>query len=126
MKEYLEKYDDLFGLSLRIKEIDSNYLLLLNKKLNRVEVHNTNQPITSFVCVAKPLDARLIVKLKRTRSEVAYKFFAELDDFNENLKQQKMQELTQKTYDINHEIANYSFTKNRDLTDNEIKKIINN
>ena len=126
MKEYLEKYDDLFGLSLRIKEIDSNYLLLLNKKLNRIEVHNTNQPITSFVCVAEPLDARLIVKLKGTRSEVAHKFFAELDDFNENLKQQKMQELTQKTYDINHEIANYSFTKNRDLTDNEIKKIINN
>ena len=37
MKEYLEKYRDIFDLRLRIKEIDKNYELVFNKKTKQVK-----------------------------------------------------------------------------------------
>lgn len=85
MKEYLEKYRDIFDLRLRIKEIDKNYELVFNKKTKQVEVHDFTQRGDSFVARAFPLDARLINLLKQTRSSRAKEFFAEIDEFNRAL-----------------------------------------
>lgn len=125
MEEYLEEYRDLFDLYKRIREIDKNYVLLKNKMNGKIEVHNFNQRGVSFVMEAKPLDARLIEKLQKTRVENSVKFFRELDLQNEKIEREKFNSLTQKTREINEEIAKYSFSKNQDLTSSEIAKILN-
>lgn len=125
MKEYLENFYDLYNLYARIKEIDKNYNLVFNKKNKRAEVHNFNQKGTSFVMVANPLDARLILKLKQTRVENSAKFFKDIEEYNLNLQIKQQEQLLNKAKDINYEIANYSFVKNQNLTSEEIHKIIN-
>lgn len=125
MKEYLENFYDLYNLYARIKEIDRNYRLVFNKKNKRAEVHNFSQRGTSFVMVAEPLDARLILKLKQTRVENSHQFLKELDEYNANLQIKQQQQVLDRAKDINCEIANYSFIKNQNLTSEEIHKIIN-
>ena len=125
MKEYLEKYRDIFDLRLRIKEIDKNYELVFNKKTKQVEVHDFTQRGDSFVARAFPLDARLINLLKQTRSSRVKEFFAEIDEFNRALIEKNNKQISQTAEDKLREIANYSFIKNRDLSQEEISKILN-
>jgi|GEM_PF-1607116 len=125
MEEYLEDYRDLFNLFSRIKEIDESYQLMINKKTKRIEVHNFSQRGSSFVMVAEPLDARLIQKLVATRRENAKAFFKKLDDENEELERKNIEKIATKASLVSEEIAKYSFSKNRDLTDDEFKKILN-
>ena len=125
MKEYLVLYKDVFFLYKRIKEIDRNYQLLFNLKNKHFEIHNFNQRGTSFVMQAEPLDSRLIKKLVETRIENVNKLIAKLDEENERVKQQGEKRATESAKDRFFEIAKYSFNKNRDLSQEEIKKILN-
>ena len=75
MKEYLEKYYDMFNLNNRIKLIDENYELLFNKKDKCFEIHNFNQMGASLVFKTDILDSRIILKLKETRRENMLTFF---------------------------------------------------
>ena len=124
MKEYLEKYTDIFNLSGRIKQIDASYELCFNKKLKRFEVHN-NAILDSFVCLVPNLDARLIEKLVLTRRENMKAFFKQLDEDNEKLEEKKQNEILGDAKDRLGEIAKYSFNLNRNLSDKEIQKILN-
>ena len=124
MKEYLEKYTDLFNLSERIKQIDGGYTLCFNKRLKRFEVHNFNLK-DSFICLVPFLDARLIEKLVLTRRENMKAFFKKLDEENEKLEAKKQNEIMLNAKDKLGEIAKYSFILNRDLTSAEIQKILN-
>jgi len=125
MKEYLEQYTDLFNIASRVKEIDEGYSLYFNKKTKEFEIHNPNQRGNSLVFSARKVDARIINKLKETRRERAKEFFKKLDEENEKQRQKSMQTIINNASDRLCEIAKYSFIKNRDLEENELKKILN-
>lgn len=125
MKEYLTRHKDVLGIWWRLKEIDRNYDLMLNKKLNRLEVHNVCQIGPSLVCVASPCDARLVKKIYLTRRENAQKFFKQLEKENERRRICAEQRIIFDAQARAEEIARYSFITNRDLTENEMKKILN-
>ena len=125
MKEYLEKYTDIFNICHRIKIIDKDYELFFNKKTKEFEVHNSNQRGSSLVFCTKVLDARLITKLKETRREHAKEFFKKLDEENQKQELKARQTIISNASDYIGEIAKYSFIKNRDLTDEEFKRILN-
>ena len=125
MKEYLVVYKDVFFIYRRIKEIDRNYCLMFNLKNKCFEIHNFNQRGTSFVMTAEPLDSRLISKLVETRVENVNKLIQKLDGENERIKMQGKKTAINSANDRFFEIAKYSFNKNRDLSQEEIKKILN-
>ncbi|MBQ7579220.1 MAG: hypothetical protein IJT25_01670 [Clostridia bacterium] len=125
MKEYLEKYYDMFNLYNRIKLIDENYELLFNKKDKCFEIHNFNQMGASLVFKTDILDSRIILKLKETRRENMLSFFKKLDEENEKLEASKQKSLINDAQDKLSEIAKYSFNLNRDLTQKEITNILN-
>ena len=125
MKEYLEVYHDPYFLHERIKEIDQNYNLMLNKRTKRFEVHNFCERGTSLVTVLDKVDASILNKLKLTRIENYSRFLKELETANIKAENEKFTEIFEKTSLVCGEIAKYSFLKNRDLTDYEFKKILN-
>lgn len=126
MREYLEKFQDILGLWWRIKLLDPNYELLLNKKNGRLEIHNEKQAGSSFVCVASPCDARLIKRLWETRRENAKKFFEMLEKHNIEQKMRTEKSIVENSQSRLEEVVKYSFITNRELSEAEIKKIINN
>ena len=126
MKEYLAPYLDIFNLCERIKKIDPNYELLFNKKTNRLEVHNFSERGSSLVTNVDNLDARLVDKLIKTRRENIKRFLEEMERENEKLEQEKLNSINEQAGLVLEEIAKYSFNKNRDLTDEEFKKILLN
>ena len=125
MKEYLEKVFDLLFLYKRVKEINPNFELCKNLKTGRFEVHNFSNFKDSLVITAPNLDARLIDKLKETSADNAHKLFKRLDEENQKNEQKNLDNLVEDASNKLNEIAKYSFYKNEDLTEEQIKKIIN-
>ncbi|MCM1043169.1 MAG: hypothetical protein NC350_03040 [Corallococcus sp.] len=78
---------DLFDISSRLKEIDSNYFVCYNRKAQRYEVHNGRQRGNTF-CLAVPygcLDARTVDLVRKTRVENAEKLWEEMERHNSAL-----------------------------------------
>lgn len=69
-KKYIPVTDDVFFIASRLKEIDSTYYVLYNKRLKRYEVHSDEQRGGSlcFVVPYPVLDARTVEYAKRTRN----------------------------------------------------------
>ena len=125
MKEYLEKVFDLLFLYKRVKEINPDFELCKNLKTGAFEVHNFSNHKDSLVITSLYLDNRLIEKLKKTSADNAHKLFKWIDEENEKNEQKNLDNLVEDASNKLNEIAKYSFYKNEDLTEEQIKKIIN-
>lgn len=93
---------DNYFIAQRIKEIDSNYLLMFNTKTKKYEVHNLGQAGDTF-CVCLPfitLDERTIHFVQKTRIENIDKVLNEID--KENLKNERKNKLDikEKIYEV--------------------------
>lgn len=98
MKEYLIPFSGVFEIERRLREIDDNYRLFYNKKLNRFEVHNLKNKgdTLSVVCPYGEIDNRLIKLVRCTRVERGEEIIREIEEENEKIfikEQQKENEL---------------------------------
>lgn len=82
---------DVFDLSSRVKDIDSNYTIFFDTKSNNFVLYYGNQYALNL---GKILDARVINKIYYTRVENSIDIFNEIE--KNNLKIQKENEETQK------------------------------
>lgn len=93
---------DLFGISDRLKGIDSNYFVCYNSSKHRFELHNSFQrgSTLSLVVPYESLDVRTVDYALRTRAERAEQLLAQMELENKRLekvaldKQLKRAEIT--------------------------------
>ena len=79
--------NDLYEISDRVCEIDSNYFIVFNDAKNKFEIHNKSQKNTYCLTVPyKKLDARAIDLVQKTKIENAEKIYNEIELQNEKLK----------------------------------------
>lgn len=83
VSKYVLVKDDLYHIAKRLKEVDSRYLLLFNRVLNRFEIHA--QGALQVVVPFDRLDARTINLARETRIENAQKNLLEMDKHNARL-----------------------------------------
>ncbi len=79
----IEINGDVCDICRRIKEVDENYYIVYNCKLNRFELHDRSIK-DSFACVLPfdQLDQRSIEHARRTRVENLQKLIKELEESN--------------------------------------------
>ena len=84
--------NDIFFLAERLRDIDEGYFVALNTKTKNFEVHNKNQPISTF-CLLVPknkLNPSLLEYVRKTRSSRQKKLIEQIE--RENAKIQKRNE----------------------------------
>ena len=81
---------DVFEIAKRIKSIDKNYFVVLNKTKNRFEVHyKRNKNTYELTIPYKTLDARAVEFVRKTMVQNKQKIFDEIEKSNEKLEKQK-------------------------------------
>lgn len=85
---------DVFDIADRLREIDSNYLLMYNPRKQRFEVHRQSQGRVSYELTLPydRLDARSVEFCLKTRRERAEALLKELDEENTALERQQLYE----------------------------------
>ena len=84
--------NDLFGISQRLKKINTNYALFFNDKLKRFEVHTSCTPNSFSLCFIVPnLDVRAIYHANQTRIENIDKITNEIEINNNKIKQKPLE-----------------------------------
>jgi len=78
--------EDVFDISNRLKEIDSNYFVVFNTKKQKFEIHNKSQKNTYCLTVLnKSLDSRTITQTLKSRRERFNKILQEIEDNNQKI-----------------------------------------
>lgn len=94
---------DLFGITARLRQIDSGYIVYFNNKTHQYEVHNNRQVGNSY-CLTVPyrqLDARTVDLVNATRVQNAERLFAQIEQDNQQLSsRQQQQSITQAISDM--------------------------
>ena len=86
---YQEIKSDVFDIAKRIKSIDKNYFVVLNKTKNRFEVHyKRNKNTYELTIPYKTLDARAVEFVRKTAVQNKEKIFEEIEKSNEKLERQ--------------------------------------
>lgn len=78
----MEITEDLFDISQRVKEIDEDYFVVYNEKLNRYEIHNRKQynDTLSIIVPFNRLDKRVLDKLNETKIERKEEIYSMLEN----------------------------------------------
>lgn len=74
---------DLFSIVARLKELDSGYFVRFVPSSGRYEIHNSSNFGDTYCFCADKLDARVIVKARRTASSRIEKLIKEMDKEND-------------------------------------------
>ena len=78
--------DDVFDISRRLKEIDSNYFVVFNTKKQKFEIHNKSQKNTYCLTVSNnKLDCRAVTQTLKSRRERIDKILQEMEDNNQKI-----------------------------------------
>lgn len=125
-KNYLMKVNDIYGISRRIREVNSSYCLFLNLLTKKYEVHDLSNHFNSLCLTLEPheLNSTLIRKLHISKRENMKNYFIQIEENNKKIEAQQKQKLLNQTSDLTKEIFDYASHKNRDLSDVEIKNIV--
>lgn len=92
--------NDVFDIVKRIKEIDSNYFVVFNKKKLKFELHHSAQPLTTY-CLTFPyecLDTRCVDLTYKTRQQNKEKLIKEMEEENEKLEKEKLNTIKRRLY----------------------------
>ena len=84
----LVEYKDMFGLYYRVKQIRPTYTLMLNRKTNLVELHDSNYSGANLV-FKLPITAEIINKIQFSKMENSSKIFRKIEAENQQ-NEQKM------------------------------------
>ncbi|MBR1925631.1 MAG: hypothetical protein IJ837_02125 [Clostridia bacterium] len=78
--------EDVFDISNRLKEIDSNYFVVFNTKKQKFEIHNKSQKNTYCLTVLNnKLDCRAIEQTLKSRRERFDKILQEIEKNNQKI-----------------------------------------
>lgn len=107
---YIKINQDVFNISDRIKEIDSDYFIVYNTKLKKYEVHNSSQNMNSYclTCPYESLDCRLLEKTMQTRIINFDKIINEIEQNNKKIEQDEKNEMKDKSSIMLKEIYKYA------------------
>ena len=125
MKDLVE-VKDMFFLYKRIKKINPNYVLLFNLKTKKYEVHDMLNRFDSkcLTISHNDLNAKLEYKLFVSRRENMKKLFLEIEENNKKLENREINLALEKAKYKTGEILRFANNSSRDLSQNEIKNII--
>lgn len=82
---------DVFGISKKVKEIDKDYFIVFNPKVQKFELHHATQYDCSY-CSTLPfdeLDERTLTHIRKHSSTRAKAIMAEMKENNERLERSK-------------------------------------
>ena len=122
--EHLIKFDDIYFISKLIKNINKNFELVYNLKTERYLIVDANKKQICITFDHYP-DSRVLDKLEQTKVENANKLFKEIETHNQKLEEQKNQSLQDLAYNQLNEVVNFATKTTYDLSQNQIRKIIN-
>lgn len=76
--------EDLFDICKRVKEIDEDYFVVFNERLERYEIHNKKQQCNTLAIVVPydRLDKRVLDKLNETKIERKEEIYSMLENQN--------------------------------------------
>ena len=107
---YIKINQDVFNISDRIKEIDSDYFIVYNTKLKKYEVHNSSQNMNSYclTCPYNSLDKRLLDYTQKTRIVNFDKIIKEIDENNLKIEKEVEDERVDRSKIMLNEIYKYA------------------
>lgn len=107
----IEIESDVFDIVDRIKEIDDGYKIMLNLKSEKLELHNTKQPITfCFVIKDNVLDVRVLRQIHCTNTQDIDKIIDDIDNNNTLIEKNNEEMLKDYSNYMSREI--YGFSNN--------------
>lgn len=86
--EHLKRFDDVFGIEKRLREIDPRYRLFFNIKSKKYEVYTDcgdGGLSLAFVSPYDNIDSRIIKYARSTRVSRAEEIFAEIEENNQKI-----------------------------------------
>lgn len=82
---------DLFDISSRLKEIDTNYTLHYNVRSGKFELHGKDD-VVLIVFPYDRIDARMITHARRTRVERSQELMREIEENNARIEAERLKE----------------------------------
>lgn len=126
MTHHLEKFNGIYNLEERLREIDSKYRLFYNKKNKHFELYSrAGLFLQKELDFGEKIDSSIIEKTRMSRRENIAKLIKSMDKFNEKLEENAFLSNLDKSKQIARELINYADKTSRDLSENELKQIIN-
>ena len=127
MKDLI-KIKDKYNIYKQIKNVNKNYKLYYSRLNSRYEIHdNSNHFCSLCLCISpENLNSSVIEKLYKSKRENMKKYFLEIEEQNRKLEEKNVNNIISRAGDLMLDIFEYSNHKNRDLSANDIKKIIHN
>lgn len=99
--------NDLYNICKRLKSIDKKYFILYDKAKNKFEIHNSNQPFSTY-CLTIPydkLDKRTIDYVLKTKNENFDKILKEIENSNKRIEENINEEIMYRAkYDLTEKL----------------------
>lgn len=122
--KHLIKINDVYFISEQLKTINKNFELFYNKNTNRFEVHNTKSARSFIVSFDKYPNPNLIYKTLKSMNSDIEEISKEIENHNTKIQEKNNLEILQTASDNFREILNFSEKTNKELSQKQIKKII--
>lgn len=116
-KDRLPVLTNPMDIPVRLKEVNGDFFVMFNTKLQKFEVHCASQPGTTLACVLPfdELDARAITYVREFSRERTEQIAREIEEYNERLDAREKAALIDKAGYKTREAFNY--LKNNSKTD---------
>lgn len=108
--------DDLFGISKRLNQMDSDYYVVFNKQKNRFEVHNKRQRGNTLAFIVEnKLDASALKKAIKTSVKFADEILRHIEKENYYIEKKNIEKTTDENMCKFKSYIDYANQKNCDI-----------
>jgi hypothetical protein len=109
LKKYVPVESNVYDIPERLQEIDPGYFVLLNRQTGKYEVHNSKVPTFTYNLTVpfEDLDSRTIDIVKEQRFKTNEQRFKEIDEWNEKLRQSKINKRKDTCGEITKDLYKY-------------------
>lgn len=122
--KHLILVNDTFYISEEIKNINKNYRLFYNKNLCQYEVHNITKNQSFVLCFKNYPNQNLITNLLNSGSKQPKTIFKEIEENNMKIFENNQNKIFNKANDCLNEVFKFSEKTTSDISQKQIKKII--
>lgn len=108
----------------RLKEVNRDFFVMFNTRLQKYEIHCASQPESTLACVLPfdELDNRAVVYARRYSRERTQNLAREIEEYNEKLDRKKQDELLDKA---NYKCREaFDYLRNNSKTDSIPREVI--
>lgn len=108
----------------RLKEVNRDFFVMFNTRLQKYEIHCASQPESTLACVLpfEELDNRTLVYVREFSRERTQNLAREIEEYNERLEKKRQAELLDKAGYKTREAFNY--LRNNSKTDTIPQEVI--